>query len=39
MIEAYNGVMDPLDHLRTFLDLIRLYAASITMMCQSFPDT
>ncbi|XP_022880800.1 uncharacterized protein LOC111398077 [Olea europaea var. sylvestris] len=39
MIEAYDGVTDPLDHLRTFVDLMRLYAAPDAVMCRSFPPT
>ncbi|XP_022855997.1 uncharacterized protein LOC111377174 [Olea europaea var. sylvestris] len=39
MIEAYDGVTNPLDHLRTFVDLMRLYAAPDTVMCRSFPST
>ncbi|XP_022899298.1 uncharacterized protein LOC111412593 [Olea europaea var. sylvestris] len=39
MIEAFDGVTDPLDHLRTFVDLIRLYATPDAVMCRSFPST
>ncbi|KAL2466328.1 S-locus glycoprotein [Abeliophyllum distichum] len=39
MIEAYDGVTDPLDHLRTFVHLIRLYTAPDVIMCRSFPLT
>ncbi|XP_022860635.1 uncharacterized protein LOC111381125 [Olea europaea var. sylvestris] len=39
MIEAYDGVTDLLDHLRTFVDLMRLYAAPDVVMCRSFPPT
>ncbi|XP_022853880.1 uncharacterized protein LOC111375311 [Olea europaea var. sylvestris] len=39
MIEAYDGVTDPLDHLRTFVDLMRPYAAPDAIMCRSFPPT
>lgn len=27
MIITYDGVTDPLDHLQTFIDLMRLYTA------------
>ncbi|XP_022868112.1 uncharacterized protein LOC111387761 [Olea europaea var. sylvestris] len=39
IIEAYDGVTNPLDHLRTFVDLMRLYAAPNAIMCRSFPPT
>ena len=39
MIEAYDGVTDPLDHLRTFVDLMRLYVAPDAVMCRSFLPT
>ncbi|XP_022875682.1 uncharacterized protein LOC111394142 [Olea europaea var. sylvestris] len=39
MIEAYDGVTDPLDHLQTFVDLMRLYAAPDAVMCRSFSPT
>ncbi|CAI9759472.1 unnamed protein product [Fraxinus pennsylvanica] len=39
IIEAYDGVTDPLDHLRTFVDLMRLYVALDVVMCRSFPPT
>ncbi|KAL2527119.1 Retrotransposon gag protein [Abeliophyllum distichum] len=35
MIESYDGVTDPLDHLRTFVDMMRLYAAP-DALSQSF---
>ncbi|XP_022888976.1 uncharacterized protein LOC111404395 [Olea europaea var. sylvestris] len=38
MIKAYDGVTNPLDHLRTFVDLMRLYAAPDAVMCWSFPS-
>lgn len=37
MIDAYYRVTNPLDHLRTFVDLMRLYATSNAVMCWSFP--
>ncbi|XP_022883099.1 uncharacterized protein LOC111399839 [Olea europaea var. sylvestris] len=37
LIEAYDGVTDPLEHLRTFIDLMRLYAAPDAVMCRSSP--
>ncbi|XP_022843354.1 uncharacterized protein LOC111366905 [Olea europaea var. sylvestris] len=39
MIEAYDGVTDPLDHLWTFVDLMSLYAALDAVMCRSFSPT
>ncbi|KAL2466252.1 Uncharacterized protein Adt_42103 [Abeliophyllum distichum] len=39
MIESYDGVTDPLDHLLTFVDMMRLYAAPDAVMCWSFPPT
>lgn len=36
MIKAYDRVTDQLDHLRTFVDLMRLYTARNAVMCQSF---
>ncbi|XP_022864838.1 uncharacterized protein LOC111384748 [Olea europaea var. sylvestris] len=39
MIEAYDKVTDSLDHLRTFVDLMKLYAAPDAVMCWSFPPT
>ncbi|KAL2542725.1 Uncharacterized protein Adt_03703 [Abeliophyllum distichum] len=39
MIESYDGVTDPLDHLRMFVDMMRLYAAPDAVMCRSFPPT
>ncbi|KAL2526814.1 Retrotrans gag domain-containing protein [Abeliophyllum distichum] len=39
MIEAYDGITDLVDHLRTFVDPTRLYAALDAVMCWSFPPT
>ncbi|KAL2479322.1 Uncharacterized protein Adt_32288 [Abeliophyllum distichum] len=39
MIESYDGVTYPLDHLWTFVDMMRLYAAPDAIMCRSFPPT
>lgn len=36
MIEAYDGVMDPFDHLSTFVDLTRLYATLDIVICYYF---
>lgn len=36
MIEAYDGVIDPLGHLQTLVDLVRVYAAPDVVMCRSF---
>ncbi|XP_022891892.1 uncharacterized protein LOC111406746 [Olea europaea var. sylvestris] len=39
MIEVYDGVTDLLDHLCTFVDLMRLYVATDAVMCRSFSPT
>ncbi|CAI9753656.1 unnamed protein product [Fraxinus pennsylvanica] len=39
MIEAYDRVTAPLDHLGTFVDLMRLYAVLDIVMCRSFSPT
>lgn len=36
-IEAYDGVMDSLNSLRTFIDSMRLYVAPNSVMCRFFP--
>lgn len=39
MREMYDEVMNSLDPLQTFVDLMRLYAAPYTMTCRSFSLT
>lgn len=36
MIEAYDGVIDLLNHVRTFIELMRLYVAPDAVMYQTF---
>ncbi|KAL2506050.1 Ribonuclease H [Abeliophyllum distichum] len=38
-MEKYDGSSDPIDHLRAFVDLMRLQATHDTIMCRSFPPT
>ncbi|KAL2471626.1 Retrotrans gag domain-containing protein [Abeliophyllum distichum] len=39
MIKAYDGVTNPLDHLQTFVDLMRPCTAPDAVMYQSLPST
>ncbi|KAL2506228.1 Uncharacterized protein Adt_21849 [Abeliophyllum distichum] len=40
MIESYDAVTNPLDHLWMFVDMMILYVAPDVVMCQSFfPNT
>ena len=36
-IESYNGVNDPLNHLKTFKTLIHLQGVANEIMCRAFP--
>ncbi|KAL2471812.1 Uncharacterized protein Adt_39948 [Abeliophyllum distichum] len=38
-MEKYNGSSDPVDHLRSFVDLMRLQATPDAIMCRAFPPT
>ena len=38
-IESYNGVKDPLDHLKTFKNLMHLQEIPDEIMCRAFPTT
>ncbi|KAL2492670.1 Uncharacterized protein Adt_28298 [Abeliophyllum distichum] len=38
-MEKYDGSSDPVDHLRSFVDLMRLQAAPDAIMCRAFPPT
>lgn len=39
IIEAYDRVTNLLNHMQTFVNLMRLYAAPNVVMCWSFPPT
>ena len=36
-IDSYNGVKDPLDHLKTFKTLMHLQGVVDEIMCRAFP--
>ena len=38
-IDSYNGVKDPLDHLKTFKTLMHLQGVADAIMCRAFPTT
>ncbi|KAL2462016.1 Uncharacterized protein Adt_45436 [Abeliophyllum distichum] len=38
-MEKYDGSSNPVDHLRSFVDLMRLQATSDAIMCRAFPPT
>ncbi|KAL2525791.1 Retrotrans gag domain-containing protein [Abeliophyllum distichum] len=38
-MENYDGSSDPVDHLRSFVDLMRLQATPDAIMCRAFPST
>ncbi|KAL2480023.1 Ribonuclease H [Abeliophyllum distichum] len=38
-MEKYDGSSDPVDHLRAFVDLMRLRATPDAIMCRAFPPT
>ncbi|KAL2533969.1 Uncharacterized protein Adt_07320 [Abeliophyllum distichum] len=38
-MEKYDGSSDPVDHLRSFVDLMRLQATPDAIMCRAFPPT
>ena len=38
-IESYDGVKDPLDHLKTFKTLMHLQRVLDEIMCRAFPTT
>ncbi|KAL2475535.1 Retrotrans gag domain-containing protein [Abeliophyllum distichum] len=38
-MEKYDGFSDPIDHLRSFVDLMRLQATPDAIMCRTFPST
>ena len=38
-IDSYNGVKDPLDHLKTFKTLMHLQGVADEIMCRAFPTT
>ncbi|KAL2519101.1 Retrotransposon gag protein [Abeliophyllum distichum] len=38
-MEKYDGSSDPVDHLRSFVDLMRLQATPDAIMCRTFPPT
>ncbi|KAL2518338.1 Retrotransposon gag protein [Abeliophyllum distichum] len=38
-MEKYNGSSDPVDHLKSFVDLMRLQATPDTIMCRAFSPT
>ncbi|KAL2505721.1 Retrotransposon gag protein [Abeliophyllum distichum] len=38
-MEKYDGSSDPIDHLRSFVDLMRLQATPDVIMCRAFPPT
>ncbi|KAL2455365.1 Retrotrans gag domain-containing protein [Abeliophyllum distichum] len=38
-MEKYDGSSDPIDHLRSFVDLMRLQATPDAIMCRAFPPT
>ncbi|KAL2526786.1 Ribonuclease H [Abeliophyllum distichum] len=38
-MEKYDGSSDPVDHLRAFVDLMRLRATPNAIMCRAFPPT
>ncbi|KAL2516710.1 Retrotrans gag domain-containing protein [Abeliophyllum distichum] len=38
-MEKYDGSCDPVDHLRTFVDLMRLRGTSDAIMCRTFLPT
>ncbi|KAL2519023.1 Uncharacterized protein Adt_15270 [Abeliophyllum distichum] len=38
-MEKYHGSSDPVDHLRSFVDLMRLQATLDAIMCRAFPPT
>ncbi|KAL2541613.1 Uncharacterized protein Adt_02591 [Abeliophyllum distichum] len=38
-MEKYDGSSDPVDHLRYFIDLMRLQATPDAIMCRAFPPT
>ncbi|KAL2454312.1 RNase H domain-containing protein [Abeliophyllum distichum] len=38
-MEKYDGSSDPVDHHRSFVDLMRLQATPDVIMCRAFPPT
>ncbi|KAL2480018.1 Uncharacterized protein Adt_32984 [Abeliophyllum distichum] len=38
-MEKYDGFSDPVDHLMSFVDLMRLQATPDAIMCRAFPPT
>ena len=38
-IDSYDGVKDPLDHLKTFKTLMHLQGVADEIMCRAFPMT
>ncbi|KAL2506103.1 Uncharacterized protein Adt_21724 [Abeliophyllum distichum] len=38
-MEKYDGSFDPVDHLRSFVDLMRLQATPDAIMCRTFSST
>ncbi|KAL2527702.1 Retrotrans gag domain-containing protein [Abeliophyllum distichum] len=38
-MEKYDGSSDPVDHLRSFVDLMRLQTTPDAIMCRAFPPT
>ncbi|KAL2541474.1 Retrotrans gag domain-containing protein [Abeliophyllum distichum] len=38
-MEKYDGSSNPVDHLRAFVDLMRLRATPDAIMCKAFPPT
>ncbi|KAL2490980.1 Uncharacterized protein Adt_26608 [Abeliophyllum distichum] len=38
-MEKYDGSSDPVDHLRSFVDLMRLQSTPDAIMCRTFPPT
>jgi len=38
-VESYDGLKDPLDHLKSFMTLMHLQEVADEIMCRAFPTT